>query len=175
MRKKVNHHQQEGISSEDSPLRFIADCMLGTLAKRLRMLGYDTLYFNKISDGKLVRIADEQKRVILTRDSGLIKRKAAKNHILIDSDDLDEQLRQVKSRVGITVDNTLTLSRCITCNSELRRINKKEVIGKVPPFVFLKHSIFHYCRECGKYYWRGSHIDHLRRKLFGAENNDKNG
>jgi len=175
MRKNANHHQQKGISSEDFPRRFIADCMLGTLAKRLRMLGYDTLYFNEISDDKLVRIANEEKRVILTRDSGLIKRKAAINHILIDSDDLDEQLRQVKSRAGITADNALILSRCVSCNTELRRAHKKEVIGKVPPFVFLKHSNFHYCRECDKYYWGGSHIDHLRRKLSGAESNDTNG
>jgi hypothetical protein len=154
---------------KDKKIRFIADCMLGTLAKRLRIFGYDTLYYTKIEDGKLVEIADEQERIILTRDIKLTERKLAKLFIVISSDILDDQVNQIEETCGILLHGKPTLSRCLVCNAELEKAGKKDVIGKVPPFVFLRHRKFTYCLECNKYYWPGTHYKNAETKLKRKE------
>jgi uncharacterized protein with PIN domain len=138
--------------------RFIADCMLGTLTKRLRLMGYDTLFFNRIEDEELVETAVRDDRVILTRDSGLLRRKAVQRSIFIDSDSLEAQLNKVIRECGLRSNEDKLMSRCLICNTRLISLNKREVIGKVPPFIFLKHSRFNYCSECNKIYWKGSHL-----------------
>ncbi len=137
--------------------RCLADCMLGTLAKRLRFIGIDTLYFNHIEDAALVELAVREKRIILTRDRNLVKRKAASRHILIETDDLDEQVEAVLDVLRVEAGKNTFPSRCIDCNYVLLERGKQDVIGKVPPFVFLKHRKFQYCPGCNKYYWRGTH------------------
>lgn len=143
--------------------RFIVDCMLGTLAKRLRSYGFDTLYFQRIEDSELVEIACNDGRIILTRDRRLLKRKKAKQSVLIETDDLEQQVCTVLSELEIDgLRNEGFLSRCLGCNHELEPKIKKDVIGKVPPFVFLTHSRFAYCRTCDKYYWRGTHYQNMQ-------------
>jgi uncharacterized protein with PIN domain len=141
--------------------RFIADCMLGTLAKKLRLMGYDTLFFNRIEDEKLVTIAIREDRIILTRDSGLLRRKAVQKSIFIDSDSLEAQLNKVTRECGLRSNEDKLMSRCLICNTRLISLNKREVIGKVPPFIFLKHSRFNFCSECNKIYWKGSHLKNI--------------
>lgn len=145
--------------------RFIADCMLGTLAKRLRFLGYDTLFFNRIEDADLVKIAVDQGRMIITRDSGIIKRKAAKNYIFIETDDLEIQMNMVFKSVGIERNPSKAATRCILCNTPLLPLVKREAIGKVPPFVFLTHSKFTRCSQCRRIYWKGSHMEKALERL----------
>ena len=142
----------------NSEPKFIADCMLGTLAKRLRFLGYDTLFFNKIEDSHLVKIALDQNRIIITRDSGLVRRKAASKHIFIESDNLDLQTEAVLSAAGIEANESKPGTRCLLCNVELQPLAKRDAIGKVPPFIFLAHSKFNQCSNCGRIYWKGSHM-----------------
>ena len=150
---------------ENKKISFIADCMLGTLAKRLRIFGFDTLYFTKIDDGELVRIADVQNRVILTRDIKLTERKLAKSFIVIKSDILENQVIQIEEEFGISLHGVPKISRCLICNTELKEATKRDVIGKVPPFVFLKHREFTYCPECNKYYWAGTHYKNTEVQL----------
>jgi hypothetical protein len=138
--------------------RFIADCMLGTLAKKLRLMGYDTLFFNRIEDEELVETAIHEDRIILTRDSGLLRRKAVRKSIFIDNDDLETQLNLVIRECGLKSDEDKLMSRCLICNTRLKSLNKREVIGRVPPFIFLKHSRFNYCSGCNRIYWKGSHM-----------------
>jgi uncharacterized protein with PIN domain len=152
-RKKMRKKEETAVEP-----RFIADCMLGTLAKRLRLMGYDTLFFNRIEDAELVETAVREDRIILTRDSGLLRRKAARKSIFVDSDNLEAQLNKVIRECGLRSDEDKLMSRCLICNTRLISLNKKEVIGKVPPFIFLKHSRFNYCGECNKIYWKGSHL-----------------
>lgn len=143
--------------------KFIADCMLGTLAKRLRLLGYDTLFYCKIEDEKIVEIAANEDRIILTRDNGLLRRKAVRKGIFIDSDDLEVQMKKVILECGLNTTETESMSRCLVCNTPLKPISKREVIGRVPPFVFLKHSRFNYCGGCNKIYWAGSHMKNTKK------------
>jgi uncharacterized protein len=146
-------------------MRFIADIMLGKLARYLRMAGNDVLYFNNISDDDILRIAKEQGRIILTRDSLMLLRKDCKNGIisslLIKDDDFLEQLKQVKDDLSLKL--APLLSRCLKCNSLLEKVGKHGIEGEVPPYVFKTQENFLYCASCSKYYWRGTHYENICR------------
>jgi len=144
--------------------RFIADVMLGRLARWMRFLGVDTLYYSDISDSRLLRIAREQDRFILTRDTRLIKVKGIKDYLLINANDSFKQLLEVIDTLKLKKFNPL--SRCVKCNGLLTRIlNKQEINDSVPEFVFLNFSIFLKCGDCGKIYWEGTHPKKFREKL----------
>jgi uncharacterized protein with PIN domain len=144
-------------------IKFIADTMLGRLAKWLRILGYDTLYPGQASDQRLARIAAEQGRVLLTRDTGLASRKGFRS-LLVHSNHLTEQLVEVIGAFGLSANNR-TLSLCLLCNRPLREIEKEVARDKVPPYVYQTQSRFYQCVECGKIYWAGTHLDHIRKEL----------
>lgn len=135
-------------------LRFLADSMLGTLAKWLRILGYDTAYQSQLDDNQLVRLARAEGRILLTRDTGFLKRKGLR-YLLIESEGLEEQLAQVLQAFGLHVDNPF--SRCPVCNTVLEDVPKYEAWGQVPPFVFHTQERFRLCPECNRFYWRGTH------------------
>ena len=146
-----------------SRVRFVADTMLGRLAKWLRILGYDTLYPGQETDQRLARIAAEEGRVLLTRDVELASRRGFQK-LLIHSNNLSEQLAQVIEAFDLkTSERTLTL--CLLCNRPLRDIGREEVRDKVPPYVYQTQPRFYHCSACGKIYWAGTHLDHIRTEL----------
>ena len=135
---------------------FVADAMLGRLARWLRFLGFDTLYYPGITDNDIIKISREQKRIILTRDTRLIKRKGIEAFALIKADDALHQLDEVIELFGLK--QFSPLSRCVSCNGRLSEISDKRTIkDSVPEFVFLKSKFFQKCNDCGKIYWEGSH------------------
>jgi uncharacterized protein len=145
-------------------MQFIADAMLGRLARWLRFLGFDVLYFSDIPDHELVRIAREQDRRILTRDTRLVQRKGLSHPLLITANDPLEQLSEVLAHIKMK--RVIPLSRCVKCNSPLAPINdKNEIADIVPEFVFLQHNDFLRCTECGKIYWKGTHPEKFREKI----------
>ena len=104
-------------------MKFAADCMLGTLAKWLILLGHDVAYFSRIEDGQLVRIARTEGRIILTSDRRLVQRRDARNHVLIASQDLTEQIRQVLRERGLRLRKDRLFRRCVKCNRNPSRIS----------------------------------------------------
>ena len=144
-------------------IKFIADTMLGRLAKWLRILGYDTLYPGQESDQRLARIAAEEGRVLLTRDTGLASRKGFRS-LLVYSNRLSEQLAQVIKAFNLSAHDR-TFSLCLLCNRPLREVEKEEVQDRVPPYVYQTQTRFYQCNECRKIYWAGTHLDHIRREL----------
>jgi uncharacterized protein with PIN domain len=145
---------------DDSEFRFIADEMLGKLAKWLRAVGYDTVYFTGDGDGALVQQALQEDRIILTRDSRLIERKLARNSLLVNNDDPREQFRQVVSELGLDVKNGL-FTRCLICNRELSSVEKQAVQDKVPAYTYFTQSKFYECPNCGRVFWPGTHKDSM--------------
>jgi hypothetical protein len=135
---------------------FIADAMLGSLAKRLRLLGFDVLYDSTLADNGILRLALEQDRVILTRDTGLASRPLARNHLLIKSDHIDDQVRQVLD--AFSLPDTGPLTRCSICNQLLSPLNKNDARDRVPEHVYATINVFFHCDQCGRVYWRGSHL-----------------
>ena len=142
-------------------MKFLADHMLGTLAKWLRLLGQDVTYPGPVADNDLKAEAEKEGRTILTRDRELAGRVAG--GIYIESDDLEEQLLQVMRAFGIPPD--LRPERCSVCNSPLAAVAKADVAGKVPEKVLEYQQEFWHCAKCGRFYWKGSHWTRMEERL----------
>jgi uncharacterized protein with PIN domain len=134
--------------------RFVADCMLGRLGKWLRILGYDTLYDPHLDDDAIARLARADGRILLSRDTTLVKRKGV-HSLFIESELLERQLAQVLRTCGLRTSSPF--SRCPVCNSPLESVPRTNAWGQVPPFVFATQESFHLCPACNRFYWRGTH------------------
>lgn len=142
---------------------FVADVMVGKLARWLRVLGCDVVYSNDLDDDGIVRIAEAENRIILTRDSGLIARKSVPRYIFIENDHYREQVRQVVETCGLK--EFKVFSRCLECNTPLEDVDKEAVFEKIPPFVYLTQDRFAACPDCGRVYWHGTHADQMLKRL----------
>lgn len=152
------------ILSAETP-KLIADAMLGALARWLRALDLDVAYDPAIDDPELVERAVAEGRVILTRDRRLTERRLARNHLLIRSEVVEEQLRQVLEELGIRPDPRRRLSRCLRCNAPLEDLDPEAARARVPPWVAKTHEEFRGCPHCGRIYWRGTHVDRMSKVL----------
>jgi uncharacterized protein with PIN domain len=147
-------------------MRFVADCMLGKLAKWLRMLGYDTVYISGADDDDLVRIAVREDRVLLTRDNKLCERRMVRKRcVFVDWGTTSQQVRQVFKQLGLRLDSQMLFTRCTVCNSEITPLAKSEVKDRVPPYVYNTQDQYGYCGACDKIYWRGTHVQHVLEAL----------
>jgi uncharacterized protein with PIN domain len=147
---------------DESPTRFVVDGMLGSLARWLRLLGYDTDYANQRADPELARVARAENRVLLTRDRGLAARRGVQA-LLIESQSLDDQLAQVTAAFPLSPGTRP--GRCSVCNTLLVEATPQEVAGRVPRYVLRRHREFHRCPGCDRVYWRGSHWRNMQARL----------
>jgi len=147
--------------------RFIADSMLGRLARWLRILGYDTAYENVITDEALVERAVREQRWLLTRDRRLAIRKLIRDrHTLIMSDVVEGQLRQLHRDLKIDLDMTHQRDyRCAGCNVVLISISPEVAVPLVPLFVAQHYQTFLQCPRCRKVFWPGTHWEHILDQL----------
>jgi uncharacterized protein with PIN domain len=147
-------------------MKFLCDRMLGTLAKWLRIFGFDTLFADSnIEDEKLLKLAKDEERILITRDKNLIidARRENIKVIKIISTDINDQLRQVLKNIDI--DEKFFLSRCLLCNNLVEKISKKNVKKIVPKKVYENNKKFWYCKICDKVYWKGSHFENMIQKI----------
>ncbi len=142
---------------------FIADCHLGKLAKYLRFMGFDTLYFPQIDDNDLIRLANKEGRTILTRDKELSERKKA-DCFLLQSIEMEKQLQEV-IQVFELKKYHLDASRCIVCNEPLIVIAKEKVADRLPSKVIKYFDHFEICPECERIYWHGDHYKRMKASL----------
>lgn len=150
-------------------MKFIADSMLGRLARWLRLLGYDTLYFPEIEDRVLLRISREEERILLTRDTRLVKIRGLKRFLLLDENDPFQQLKKVITTLRLDKGGQCIsplLIRCLICNTLLEKIPKESAKGMVPEYVYNTVEEFKLCPICRKFYWKGTHPEKARRKLL---------
>ena len=146
-------------------MTFVADCMLGRLAKWLKILGFDVLYFSTAEDRDLVAIARRESRILLTRDTGLIEKTAKRpNRLFIRSDDWEDQIVQVLDEFelwGEVRPNT----RCIACNLPLKPLSRERAKNLVTPFVGEHAASFAVCPGCYRVFWQGTHYGDMERKI----------
>ena len=148
-----------------APPRFIADGMLGKLATWLRILGCDVEYVGDLADDDLVERALRAGRIILTRDTLLVRRRKARdNHFFVTGDGWRDQLRQVVAAFGIDPAAGL-FTRCVRCNEPLAAIDKPLAAGRVPPYVYETQDAFSACPSCGRIYWKATHRGEMERQL----------
>jgi len=149
-------------------LKFIVDNNVGKLVKWLRIMGYDTLFFGGSSDSGMIAIALNEDRVILTRDTQIMKRRVVTSGqlkaILITSDEPELQMRQVIDTLNLNC-QFRPFSLCLECNQPLVERSKEQVKDLVPPYVFQTQSQYVECPACHRIYWRGTHWQAMTKKL----------
>ena len=157
----------DGISAElcltpplPDEVRFVVDVHLGRLAAYLRMLGFDTLYPSDYRDEELARISSVEKRVLLTRDLGLLKRSIVVYGCFVRETNPWRQLAEVLQRYRL-LDSVVLFHRCTQCNSVLSNVDKTAVVDRIPPETRQYYDHYRVCPACGKLYWRGSHFDRM--------------
>ena len=136
--------------------------MLGTLAKWLRILGYDTLFDPDIDDHQLVRLARAEDRLILTRDRELARRRGVRV-LLIADERLDDQIQQVLADLDLEPDRSF--SRCPVCNEPLVAIDRETARSRVPAYVARTQRTFRSCPICQRVFWRGTHWQRINEQL----------
>lgn len=136
--------------------KFIADVNLGRLARWLRLLGYDTLYYKSVSLLSLSNIARKEGRIFLTRSRKNVCLKIFDQTLLISSSNVSEQLNALSP--FLTLSSERVFSRCSLCNRMLYEVEKEKVKNLVPEYVYQTSEQFKTCRNCGKIYWQGTHI-----------------
>lgn len=146
-------------------MRFLADEMLGKLARWLRMAGFDVAYQRAIPDSELLRLAASEGRLLLTRDTRLAQRLPPEDLLFIHNDHLPEQAAEFFARFPELKSRQDPLSRCVECNQPLTSIEKSEVRGKVWPYVYQTQEHFTTCPSCGRIYWQATHVAKIRQKL----------
>lgn len=151
-------------------IKFIVDSNAGKLARWLRVMGYDALFFNNIDDAELIDIALKEGRVVLTKDTQLMRRRVVTNGqlkiALIQNDDPKEQLCQVVKELKLDC-RLKQFTRCLECNQSLVPRSKEEVKELVPPYVFRSQTQYMQCPACLRVYWRGTHWQRMKRELEG--------
>ncbi len=145
--------------------KFLADIMLGSLARWLRILGYDTAYDNQIEDDEIIERCRREHRVALTRDRRLTQRSRLRGCLLIEREELFEQIREVLKAIGHEIDLNRLLSRCLECNSLLQSVDKEGIRLQVPAYVFKTQSHFKRCPGCQRIYWGGTHRRNIYQRL----------
>ena len=149
-------------------IKFFADNNVGKLAKWLRMMGYDTLFFNGSDDSHMVAIALAEGRVILTRDTQIMRRRVVTSGqlkaILIRGDKPEQQMHQVVDSLNLDC-QFRPFTICLECNQPLLPRSKEQVKDLVPPYVFQTQVKYVECPTCHRIYWRGTHWQAMTEKL----------
>jgi uncharacterized protein with PIN domain len=137
-------------------LRFAVDGHLGRLARHLRMLGFDAWWSAAAGDAELARVAAAERRIILTRDAGLLKRRSVTHGLHVRSLEPRRQLAEVVERLDL-LRRIDPFSRCLRCNGVLEDVPKEAVARELPPRVREEQDAFRRCPSCRRVYWAGSH------------------
>lgn len=136
--------------------RFICDVHLGKLARRLRFLGFDVAYSNCAGDAAIIAEALAERRIILTRDRGILKQRVVQHGYLVRSDNVLKQVGEILDRFDLR-GLIRPFSRCARCNALLEKVEKQDVEHELPPMTRIHYENFHRCSGCAALYWRGSH------------------
>ena len=144
--------------------RFVLDTMLGKLARWLRAMGYDALYFPRADDRHLLQLAHAEARTLLTRDARLARLAGALG-LLIQATEIEAQIAEVIERLALTPAEGGLLSRCLEDNALLEDRPKESVRGLVPEYIFTTQDHFIRCPDCARIYWQGSHADRMLERL----------
>lgn len=139
------------------PVTFVLDVHLGSLARRLRLFGFDCLYRNDYDDSEILQVSKETGRIILTRDLGILKHRQVNNGYLVRSDQVDIQVQEVLTRFRLC-DYVKPFSRCMKCNGLMEEVDKARIVDRLEHRTRLYYDEFHRCKDCDRIYWRGPHF-----------------
>lgn len=141
--------------------RFVADAHLGKLARYLRLMGFDTLYRNDYHDRELAEISARQRRILLTRDRDLLKRRIVTHGCFVREADPWRQLEALFRRLDL-YRLARPYRRCINCNGLLETVEKARIAHLLGPKTRRYFDAFRRCADCGQIYWGGSHVSRMQ-------------
>jgi len=152
-------------------VKFLADSMLGKLARWLRMLGKDVIYDVGLNDTDLLALAKKENRVLLTKDLELFKRAAARDidAFFVEGKSESERLAEVAKRYGVNLFIDMEKSNCPVCNSKLVATPKEQLSGELQKNTFTYYDRFWKCPNCGQIYWQGAHWKQITSTLSEAQ------
>jgi len=144
--------------------RFILDVNLGKLAKRMRLLGFDSLYRNDYRDAEVVNIAVNEQRIVLTRDRRLLYIKHISHGYWVRAVDVESQADEILRRFDL-FGSIHPFDRCLVCNGMLAPVAKADILERLKPKTRLYYEVFHRCNDCQRIYWEGSHMQDMRQRF----------
>ena len=153
---------------------FFVDAMLGNIAKKLRLMGYDSKYFSDIDDDELIQSAKKDERIIISKDEDLIRKskKYGMQSIFVKNTEEIEQLRDIIKKINLKIiEINGDRARCSNCNSKTIVVDKKNILQKIPSKVLEYNDKFWECKSCNQIFWEGTHIKNLQK--FVGELNGK--
>ena len=155
-------------------MKFLADSMLGSLARWLRMLGHDVVYNVKLDDSALLELTKKENRILLTKDLELYQRAIGRDldAFYVEGKTESERLAELAKRFGITLEIDMDKSHCPVCNTPLKSVQKEQLKDELQKNTFTYHDKFWKCPNCGQVYWQGAHwrqinntLDHAQEKV----------
>ncbi|RMF80852.1 MAG: twitching motility protein PilT [Chloroflexi bacterium] len=155
--------------------RFVLDTHLGRLAAYLRMMGFDTLYRNDYPDEELAEVSHNERRILLTRDTGLLKRSIVTYGYYVRNMNPQERLAEIVERFGLAA-HVEPFKHCMKCNGLLHPVEKHAVVEQLPRNTAAHYDIFHQCSSCERVYWKGPHfekMESLMNSVLNGHNHDE--
>jgi len=143
----------------------MADRTLGRLARKLRVLGFDVVYWGAGNLEGAFKTAQAEDRVLLTRSRKIKGKSDDLQVVVIDANDPQEQVRETLSKLRLEPAAEKIFSRCLVCNQELHPIAKEEAEKKVPDFIYRAYDSFHVCPRCHRLYWPGTHLERMKKEM----------
>ncbi len=146
-------------------MRFLADRTTGKLARKLRALGFDVVYWGGGQLEEATKAAAAEGRMFLTRSRRVPEEGLSLQVTVIEADNPREQTREVLAKLKLEPPTDRLFSRCLKCNETLLPVSKEEVEGRVPDFIYRSYNSFHVCPRCRRVYWPGTHLQRMRREV----------
>lgn len=146
-------------------MRFMADRMLGRLALYLRMLGYDTVYVRQNDAAGMIERSLAEQRIILTRDTRLVRQKDVPPMLFIHDDAALSQLNEIVDHFGLKPERNRWFTRCLRCNAALVTVPARDIAHLVPSYILASHQEFSQCPQCQRVYWRGTHRERMEEQI----------
>ena len=137
--------------------RYLTDASLAKLAKWLRLLGYDTIVFPREAGRDLLRLADAEKRIVLTKRHDMLERQFSGELYFVAGKDIGSQLKEIIAKFSLRIEKQKIFRICLTCNEKLFSVTKEDMWNLVPPYVFANCSEYNKCPHCRSIYWAGTH------------------
>lgn len=146
-------------------MKFLADRTTGKLARKLRALGCDVVYWGAGPIDGAVQRATAEGRILLTRSRRVPEKEPNLQMMIVEANDPGEQVREVLSKLKLKPPETQFFSRCLMCNEILLSVGKEDVEGKVPDFIYRSYDVFHACPRCRRVYWPGTHLQRMKKEM----------
>jgi len=149
-------------------MKFIADRTLGKLSRKLRILGFDTLYWRGGNLAGALQTALSESRVLLTRSRKIREKPESLTVVVVEANDPSDQIQEVIDKLHLQTKTDQFFCRCLLCNEELQPLRKEDAEGKVPDFIYQSYDVFHMCPRCRRIYWPGTHYARMQKEMAGV-------